>query len=403
MGRISKPLLLTLCLGAAWLAGAYIVGAQTSVESEPLAGPAELVQQLADPRFVVRKRAMERLVEQGVAAAAALEEGVQSNDREVSFRSRHALSIIREHDFQRRLRVFAAGQDAQETYELPGWALFRKEVGDGLEARRLFVEMQQAEPELLQALERSPDKAVELLVERLDEIQEEARTEHKQHAVSLGTVAALLFISNQDHGESMGLAVQNLTAFYRHDVFAAAIESGPEREVLRKMLGTWIENSRSWDRFHAMLLAMQFDLPEGLAPAKRMLADLSEGLAPAKQTAAENSLDPNQAVYRGFALQTIARFGDESHIPIVEPLLDDVSPYGGNSSISTKARYQTQIRDIALATLVHLAKQDPKKFGLTRLKPSSTQVFNTSSLAFEDDAKRDEAIKKWRAFRAEQH
>ena len=115
---------------------------------------------------------MEQLVELGVEAIAALEEGVQSNDREVSFRSRHALDIVREHDFQRRLRAFAAGQDAQETYELPGWALFRKEVGDGLEARRLFVEMQQAEPQLLQALARSPDKAVEALVDRLEEIQQ---------------------------------------------------------------------------------------------------------------------------------------------------------------------------------------------------------------------------------------
>jgi hypothetical protein len=389
MRRTPKLLLLTLCLGAAALPGAYANGAQSSGESERVASPAELVQQLADPRFAVRKRAMEQLVAQGVAAAAALEAGVESTDREVSFRSRHALTIIREHDFQRRLRAFAAGQDAQETYELPGWTLFRKEVGDGLEARRLFVEMQQAEPQLLQALERSPDKAVELLVQRLDQLQGEARTGQKQQSASLGTLAALLFVSNHDRGESVGMAVQNLAACYRYDVFVTAMEAGAEREILRKMLGTWIENARSWDRFQAMLLAIQFDLPQGLAPAKHMLAD--------------ESRDPNQAVYRGFALQTIARFGDESHIPLVEPLLDDASPYGANSAAAAKASFQTQIRDIALATVVHLARQDPKTFGLTRLKPNSTQVFNTSSLAFENDAKRDEAIKKWRAFRAEQH
>jgi HEAT repeat protein len=169
MGRRLKLLLLTQCLWAAWLAGVHADGAQTSVESEQLASPTALVRQLGDPRFSVRKRAMEQLVELGVEAIAALEEGVQSNDREVSFRSRRALDVVREHDFQRRLRAFAAGQDAQETYELPGWAMFRNEVGDGLEARRLFVEMQQAEPQLLQALARSPDKAVEALVDRLED------------------------------------------------------------------------------------------------------------------------------------------------------------------------------------------------------------------------------------------
>ncbi len=386
MGRISKLLLLTSSLAVACLAGSRGDAAPVPVEAAQTPSPAALVQQLGDPQFAVRKRAMEQLVTQGVAAAAALEEGLRSTDREVRFRSQHALNIIREHDFQRRLRVFAAGQDAQETYELPGWALFRKEVGDGLEARRLFVEMQQAEPQLLQTLERAPDKAVEMLVQRLDELQREARAGQNQLSVSLGTVAALLFVSNQDRADSIGLAVQNLATFYRQDVFVAALETGSEREILRKMLGAWIEKARSWDRFQAMLLAIQFDLPEGLTPAKHVLAD--------------ESLDPNQAVYRGFALQTIARFGDESQIPVVEPLLDDASPYGSNTPASAKTRFQTQIRDIALATVVHLAKQDPKEFGLTRLKPNSTQVFNTSTLAFENDASREEAIRKWRAFRA---
>ena len=224
-------------------------------------------------------------------------------------------------------------------------------------------------------------------MDRLAEIQQAPRTGQKPQSVSLGTVATLLFVSNQDRGESVGLAVQNLSAFYRQDVFSAAIQAGSQREILRKMLGSWIENACSWDGFHAMLLAMQFDLLRD-SLAKRML----EG----------DAGDPNQAVYRGFALQTIARFGDESHIPVLEPLLEDASPYGGTLAISGKAKYQTQIRDIALAALVHLAKQDPKKFGLSRLKPSSTQVFNTNSVAFEDDTKREEAIKKCGAqFRTE--
>ncbi len=353
----------------------------------PATSPDELVRQLGDPRFSVRKHATDELVQWGVAAVPALEEGVQSTDREVSFRCRHALDLVREFDFQRRLRAFAAGQDAQESYELPGWALFRKQVGDGLEARRLFVEMQQAEPRLLQAVDRAPERVVEALVDRVEEIQQTARSGQKPESASLGTIATFLFISNQDRGETAGLTVQNLSAFYRQEGFAAAIQSGSQRDVLRKMLATWIENARSWDGFHAMLLAMQYDIPEGLAPARRLLEN--------------DGGDPNQSVYRGFALQTFARFGDESHIPIVEPFLEDASSYGGTLAVSGKAKYQTQVRDIALATLVHLAKQDPKKFGFNRLKTTSTQVFNTSSVSFEDDAKRSEAISKWHAFRAE--
>lgn len=382
--------LLVLVSGVAlapWPAGIRADQTRAGGGLVPATSPDELVQQLGDARFSVRKHATDELVQLGVAAVPALEEGVQSADREVSFRCRHALDLVREFDFQRRLRAFAAGQDAQESYELPGWVLFRKQVGDGLEARRLFVEMQQAEPRLLQAVDRTPERVVEALVDRVEEIQQTARGGQKPESASLGTIATFLFISNQDRGETAGLTVQNLSAFYRQEGFAAAIQSGSQRDVLRKMLATWIENARSWDGFHAMLLAMQYDIPEGLAPARRLLEN--------------DGGDPNQSVYRGFALQTFARFGDESHIPIVEPFLEDASSYGGTLAVSGKAKYQTQVRDIALAALVHLAKQDPKKFGFNRLKTTSTQVFNTSSVSFEDDAKRSEAISKWHAFRAE--
>lgn len=388
MSRQLAWLVIATALSAAAWAGTRPAAAQSPAPTEPAVHPADLVRQLGDPRFSARKQAMTQLVQLGVDAIADLEEGVRSNDREVSYRSRLALMLVRENDFQRRLRAFAAGQDAQESYDLPAWPLFRKQVGDGLEARRLFVEMQQAEPDLLQAVERSPDRAIDALVTRLEKIQQ-APNGQRQQTLSLGTIAAVLFVSNQDSSESVALAVQNLASFYRQDVFAAAIQAGSQRDILRKMLGTWIENARSWDAFHAMLLAMQYDLPQGLVPAKRVL----EGEAG----------DPNQAVYRGFSLQTIARFGSAADIPAVEPLLDDASPYGGTLSVAGTAKYQTQIRDIALATVVHLAKQDPKKFGLNRLKPSSTHVFNTNTVAFEDDTKREEALRLWRAYRQQQH
>jgi hypothetical protein len=349
--------------------------------------PAELVQRLGDAHFIVRKRATDQLIELGIRAIPALEEGVQSGDREIRFRCRIALERVRELDFQRRLRAFAAGQDAQERYELPAWPLFRKEVGDGLEARRLFVEMQQAEPALLLALERDPEKIGEALSKRLETLQIAAQGGAKAAESGLGTVATLLFVANCcPPGESAGLAIYDLSAFFRQDSFAIAILSGPQQAVLRKLLTAWIEGARSWEAFHAVLLAMQYNIPQGLVPARRLLES--------------DTGDPNESVYRGFALQTFARFGAASHVPIIEPFLEDTSPYGGSLSVSGKAKYQTQVRDIALATLAFLVDEDPKKFGLNRLKTSSTQVFNTSSVAFEDDAKRAEGIAAWRAYRA---
>lgn len=350
----------------------------------PAHSPAQLVQQLGHPHFAARKQALDELVTWGVEAVEALEAGLRSPDREVRFRSQRALELVRAQDFQRRLQVFAAGQDAREQYQLPAWDLFRKLVGDSQEARRLFVEMQQAEPELLAALDNSSRRAEEALVERLSRLQQDGRVGQPAHP-SLGTIASFLFIAIQPRGEDIPPAPQALTALFRQDVFAAAMQTEPQRAVLAKMLGRWIEQANSWEAFHALLLANEYNLPQGLVPAQRLLQ--------------EDAADPNLAVYRGFALQMFARFGDASHIPLVEPFLDDATPYGQSLNLSGTARFQTQIRDIALATLTYLAKENPQRFGLLRLKPSSSQVFNPNSVAFENDARREEAIRAWRAFR----
>ena len=96
-----------------------------------------------------------------------------------------------------------------------------------------------------------------------------------------------------------------------------------------------------------------------------------------------------------YAMHTVARFGDQSYIPLIMPLLENETPFGGTIAVAGKVKFRTQVRDIALATLVHLAKLDHKEFGFERFRTHPTQVFQTNSVAFEDDAKREVAIKKW--------
>ncbi len=350
-------------------------------------GPAasELVRQLGEADFAVRNRAMARLVRMGVDSMEALEQGVQSPDREVRFRCRHALKIVRENDFQRRLQAFAAGRDTTESYQLPGWSRFFKEVGGSPEARALFVEMQQAEPDLLTTVEQAPERLTDALVERIIELQNAVQGSRQPSQVSLGTIATILFLLNGEHQELPAMVSQNLGAYFRYPTFASAVHAGSQRELLRAMLGNWIERSKGWDAYHAIYLAMQYDIPQGLTPARKVL------------TGEVN--EPNQSFFICYALLAFAKFGNEADIPLIEPLLNDATPYGSSVAVGGAAKFRTEIRDIALATLVRLARQDPKEFGFDRLRSSASQVFNTGTLAFEDDNKREEAIQKWRTFR----
>jgi hypothetical protein len=331
---------------------------------------------------------MHEIVRLGVDAIAALEEGVQSNDREIRYRSEIALEKVRALDFQRRLRAFAAGEDAQENYQLPGWALFRKKVGDGPQARALFVAMQHAEADLLAVVERSPERATEALVLRIEELQYAARAGKPTANLPLGTVATILFVVNNDRSPLPFMSMQYVSSFLRHPNFSNAIQSGSYRGILREMLGSWIARGEGWDVFQAIHLALQYDLAQGIVPAKKILAgDFNE---------------PNQPYLRCYALLTFAKFGDESHISILEPFLEDETSYGGSVKVGNTVKYRPQIRDVALATLVKLAKQDHSDFGFVRLSENPMFVFDTSSVAFEDDAKREKAISKWHAYRNHQ-
>jgi hypothetical protein len=59
----------------------------------------------------------------------------------------------------------------------------------------------------------------------------------------------------------------------------------------------------------------------------------------------------------------------------------------------------TEMRDIALAGLVRLAKQEPKDFGFDRIVYDSKEVFSISSLGFRDEQSRVRAIAAWREYR----
>jgi hypothetical protein len=57
------------------------------------------------------------------------------------------------------------------------------------------------------------------------------------------------------------------------------------------------------------------------------------------------------------------------------------------------------VRDVALLTLAHLTKQDKKAFGFERLQEAQPYLYNLGTMGLDNDAKRDEALKKWQEVR----
>ena len=63
--------------------------------------------------------------------------------------------------------------------------------------------------------------------------------------------------------------------------------------------------------------------------------------------------------------------------------------------------HSVQVRDVALANLLHLTGQEPLTYGFLHARSHPQWVFDATSLGMENDEQRDAAAEQWRAWRAQ--
>lgn len=340
----------------------------------------ELVEQLGAPKYSERQLAGTALLKMGIDVLPILNEGTEHPDREVRYRSAQLLDIVREADFTRRLAAFEASVNDNEDFGLPLWLRFRNLVGAGPETRRIFVEMQRAESSLLRAAGDSDEKTKALVADRMQEMQKQLQFQPR--GLPIGSTAALLFVSGNEKVQTPDQHGWLIYNYVLQQPFNDQLRDGPRREPLRKLLGNWIRhNTSSAIAYQSMMVAMQFDLTEGLIPAEKMLSQA--GQAPQ---------------VRQYAVLTVARFGDVNWTTKLAPLLEDtgVCMQFQNNNMN----YTTQVRDVALAATIHLYKLDPKTFGFDNIRTNPQYGFDPASLGFKSDDDRTAAKKKWDEFRA---
>jgi hypothetical protein len=344
----------------------------------------ELVRQLGDDSFQVRQRAMRELAKLGVPAKQALLDGLKQSDAEVRWRCRHVLESVLELDLRARLARFAADEDGSEGLTLPGWDRYRSLVGDDTTSRELFVEMQRAEPDLLEAAETPTNLLDEAMQIRCAQIQQVifAPDPKARRSAPFGSVAALFFVASQSEVQVTDALVSYLHTFSYQPAFQQAMSDPRRSKPLRTLLGAWVgRNSGSFSTYHNFMLSLQYGLEEALDPA---IAAIRSGNA--------------QPYAEQYALLVVGRFGGPDHTQYIEALLDDHNVLGTNNV--DKQEVRTEVSDIALAILVHLTGQDHAAYGFKFLQKSPQSVIQPLSAGFADDTERQTAIKKWRDWAA---
>jgi len=333
---------------------------------------AVLVRQLGDPSFVVREQAHGELSALGAAARTALESGLRMNDAEVRSRCRALLAVLRAAEHDVRLKAFL--DNALD--DLPGWKRYR-EVVAGAE-RGKFAELYRSNKDLLESVERDPKEAIRLLPLKATELKDRflvsPKTVQQAEWIALLLVATDSRVRIDEPGYRTLLATIDIFTLWK-DVREKAQNDAAARSILFAALNNLREPALQGD---ALALLARLEMREGLATAKRCLAD--------------RTLTPGT---HALALLLIGKVGNKTNAADVLASLDDMGTLG-QKTLRNKV-LGAQVRDVALAMMIHLHGEEPAEFGFPYLNAIPGPLFGyaPTCFGFTNSTERDAAMQKW--------
>ena len=344
--------------------------------------PEQLVDQLGSESYLKRERARKELERREEAAREALEAGLKSGDLEVQYHCERLLVDIRDRATERLLTEFIKDPDPKKEYDFPAWKQAREILGDTADVRALYVEMYRAEPAILRAVDDKPEEASGKISQRVIIVQQNINSFNTP--VTIGSISAFLLAGSS---EKVSLAVNANSQIFSlcyQPVFRENIGSATRGPAMKKLIGRFMLKAEDHSAYQGLMLAMQLDLKdEGLQAATKLLSN--KGVAPhVKQ----------------YALLAVAKMGTAEHLGLLAESLEDKTICSQQQI--NKVMYQTQLRDVAVFSMVHLSKQDVKEFGFDRFSPNPQMLANVYSLGFENDEKRQATFDKWKKFSDEQ-
>ncbi len=351
--------------------------ASVEVEREARA----LIEQLGAAEFRARQEAARQLESLGIAALPYLRLAADHADLEIRYRARDLIERVLTLDHERRLELFQSSKDPVADDLLPGWKRFREAVGSDDEAKALFAEMQRAESRLFRLLDADARELGERLAERVAQISYTGSVARVEPPT--GRVAALLFIASDKRLDVPEDAMQALYSLVQRNGFVRVFSNPQNDSHLRRVVGLWVGKPSDEGAYLRVQLGLRFQLKECLVPALRMI---------------QNGADGRQLQY---AIAAVGKLGGDEHIEGLESLLaDDREVWAVRRNGRTE--FTSQVRDIALAALLYLTDQDPKTYGFPRLRPHAQYLFVTNTAGFNDAASREQALARWKQWRARQ-
>ncbi|MCA9216314.1 MAG: hypothetical protein KDB27_24770 [Planctomycetales bacterium] len=368
-------------LAAAFLA-AFVVSGVTAEET--LNGPSnysdtelqKLIEQLGASRYQEREDATSRLVSIGIPAKGHVQAALEHADLEIRSRCEGIFDEIVLREREHMMIEFLSGTISAEN--LPGWSTFVSIAGDPEQAKPLFARMLESEWEFIEdvvdvndenTVAVASENASRYLANRVNMIQLSLRSPSSR--LTEGTLCALLFAASfPDVDLSMSNSLFPICSHGERYLI------GENREVFSALLSRVVLKPQS---DYTLATRLHFCARYGLAEGVQLAREVVSNVA-------------TRSFIRQQGILLIARFGNlADDQQTLDKLLADSTAAIGSSSV--------QIRDVALAALIHLNGENPIDYGFKSTVRSSDAVFVVNTLGFDSEQDRVAAFEKWVARR----
>lgn len=298
------------------------------------------VEELGSSQFAVRERAAAELHGLGNVALPALRTAAsQSDDLEVRLRAADVIAGIVGGEVAGRIDEFLAGQDVA----LEGWDVFREVLGDSLRLRELFVELRNRHRDVAASLDQTSEQRKEAFLAAQVRIQRGLLVERRFPSQS--DTIALLLLANDPGLPLSRVDEESLLSVLRKTAATSLLQDAQLSAAFTALVGGWMRRPDLENNEEALTLAMQFQLPDGLVIAERLLI-------------ADKQLETNV-----LAMQAMARFGSADQVTLVATYLNDERPVSRQHSFDDKI-IETQLGDLAAATIVLMRGESLSEYGM---------------------------------------
>jgi hypothetical protein len=368
------------------------------------------IDQLGHPEFEVRDKATSQLSNLSADHLPVLRERLgTATDPEVRVRLSGVVAKLKYERQQNIVKAFLRDPDMANSHELDGWQSFSAVAGANRSSKRLFLQLYERHPGLVERPLESVASAMESARRVSRSIQE--------NEIQLGEgdpadgLALLYCLCVADASGDNQLATMALRVFMRFP-YNQFFRDPQAKKPMEVMVERWALSLRGGgDLTSAMLIMIESELTTVRSVARKML-EVREG---------PERAEPDDLL---IAMQMMFRYGTKDDLPVLERWLDstevcveiDALNFGGgvpdrsmppiepplreddSNGVPVRMTYSAQVRDVAVLACMRIAGMEYREYFPSILLQEPRGYLARSIVSPpSDDGLRQARIDAWRA------